>query len=1153
MRRVIAGATAMLVIGAVGFAVLGGTTVSLATAPTLSVSLHPPAGQPGVKSGDTVTFGGQVSPASALKVGAVIRFVGANGLQCKGFGVGGTQDMNVPQVTWGADGQITGSRKLPGLGADPDEPGDPGCHGGHAFLKVTVREEGTGEETTAASAPVPIDLVGPTVAQARLTAPRELRIVFSEPVHLPSQPDAVVDWEIDGVPPVGISGTDSEKILQLAPPDKDEDATPEVVYRPGAGLLPERETYRDNTANNIYAGGSFQTARDLIPPVIPDIDSLAGKTEASVIANDPTPTVVISNIRAGHHAELYLEATGNNQLDRPGDAFIGQDQADESGAEITAPDLGSDGSYTFYVIARDNALCEPPDDGNGDEETCPNWSGADDGSTRTYTLDRIAPKILFAAVTGPAEVTVGFDEPVLGTNNPTNWTVQNGIVTTVTGSGDRRTLGVAGAVPGANITYTPGDYEDAAGNGLPSFADLLLDALPPVVKVTNPASDQYVSTATYDMNGTAENAEQVHVFRNDDNQPNTPDDNDPSTPQIIDPLVTTPVSGGSWTANVPLLADRSQRFIVRGVRTVNGQNILGPNVQVDAALIQDSIPPTLSLDALPGTAFSGRQGAPPVTIQWTAGDANLQEPPGPIDIEFSPDNGATWEPIAQNHPNTNGAPPCTKACFEWSIFDQATRANVNTKTALIKVTATDRSGRSTSQTSPAFEIDSLLPVFTATILNATQIGVGFSEGVNGLMSPPQWEINDETAGSVQPTGNVSNQMTATLTIGPLASQIDPAQVNTVRYTPLVPLAALEDHVGNPIIPVGTGGGPSGGGGGNGGFTAQANSANACTILGTDGPDVLVGTEGPDIICPSNGDDHIDALGGDDIILAGLGAKTINGGPGNDEINGGPDNDTLNGGPGSDMLTGDVGNDSLLGGDGDDILHGGDGNDSADGGSGRDVIEGQDGNDDLTGGSDLDHMSGGNGDDSISGGDGDDRLAGDSGNDRILGGNGTDVIDGGEGNDTLEGEGDNDEISGGNGRDELLGDGGNDQLNGDDGNDRVSGDSGNDKLEGGQGNDRIYGGEGNDQMNGSVGNDLMLGQDGNDKLFGSNDNDTLNGGTGRDMLSGESGRDKLLGSSHRDKLLGGSQRDRLDGGSGGDYCNGGAGPDSKVGCEGGPAK
>ena len=1148
MRRVIAGATAMLVIGAVGYAVLGGTTVSLATAPTVNPVLQPPGGQPGVKSGDIVSFGGQATPG-AQEDSAYIRFEGANGLQCKGFGVGGTQDMNVSgQLSIGPDGQILGSRTLPGLGADPNDPNDAGCHGGRAILIVKARDpqDPPGVLTTAQSAPIAIDLVGPRVAQARLTGPREIRIIFSEPVHLPSQPDAVVDWEVDGVPPSGISGTNTEKILQLAPPDKGEDATPTVIYRPGAGLLPSRETYRDNTANNIYAGGSFQTARDLIPPVIPDIDSVAGKTGAAVIANDSTPTFDISNITAGHHAELYLEATGNNQLDRPGDAFIGQDLADGSGAEIVAPDLGSDGSYTFYVIARDNALCEPPDDGNGDEELCPNWSGVDSGSTRTYTLDRIAPKILFAAVTGAAEVTVGFDEDVFGTNNPTNWTVQNGIVTTVTGSGARRTLGVAGAQPGANITYTPGNYADAAGNGLPSFADLLLDALPPVVDVTNPASDQYVSTNSYDMNGTAQNAEQVQVFRNDDGQPNAPDGAAIATAQV---------SGGSWLANVPLNPNATQRFIVRGVRTVSGQDIVGPNIQVDAALIQDSIDPTLSLAALPGTAFSGRQGAPPVRIQWNASDTNLQEPPGPIDIEFSRDNGVTWEPIAQNHPNTDGAPPCTDACFEWPIFDQATRDNLNTKAALIKVTVTDRSGRTKSETSPAFEIDSLLPVFTATILNATQIGVGFSEGVNGLMSPPEWEINGEAVGSVQPTGNVSNQMTATLTIGPLASQIDPTQLNTVRYTPLVPLAALEDHVGNPIIPIGTGGGGPGGsnGGGNGGYTAQATSANACTILGTTGPDVLTGTEGPDIICPGSGDDQINALGGDDIILPGLGAKTIDGGAGSDELNGGPDNDTLVGGSGSDMLIGDHGNDSLLGGDGDDIIHGGDGADAIDGGDGRDVIEGQVGGDDITGGAELDHISGGDEDDSISGGDGDDRLAGGSGNDRILGGDGTDILDGGEGNDTLEGESASDEITGGDGRDELLGDGGNDKLQGDDGNDRVSGDSGNDKLEGGLGDDRIYGGEGNDQMNGSVGKDLMLGQDGNDKLFGSNDNDTLDGGTGKDQLSGESGRDKLLGSSHRDKLLGGSGSDRLNGGSGGDFCNGGAGPDSKVKCEGGPAK
>ena len=84
----------------------------------------------------------------------------------------------------------------------------------------------------------------------------------------------------------------------------------------------------------------------------------------------------------------------------------------------------------------------------------------------------------------------------------------------------------------------------------------------------------------------------------------------------------------------------------------------------------------------------------------------------------------------------------------------------------------------------------------------------------------------------------------------------------------------------------------------------------CTIVGTQGPDVLRGTSRRDVIC---------GLGGNDTILAGRGNDVVYGGPGADIINGGAGRDTLRGGAGNDTLQARDGRrDVLAGGAGNDL-------------------------------------------------------------------------------------------------------------------------------------------------------------------------------------------------------------------------------------------
>ncbi|MCP3994019.1 MAG: hypothetical protein GY722_03000 [bacterium] len=137
-------------------------------------------------------------------------------------------------------------------------------------------------------------------------------------------------------------------------------------------------------------------------------------------------------------------------------------------------------------------------------------------------------------------------------------------------------------------------------------------------------------------------------------------------------------------------------------------------------------------------------------------------------------------------------------------------------------------------------------------------------------------------------------------------------------------------------------------------TQQASAQNPdCTIIGTEGNDVLEGTAGDDVICGLGGDDRIDAGDGNDIVLAGDGDDYVEAGLGVDIVFGGSGSDELFGNEDNDEVFGEGGDDVLGGGKGDDVLHGGDG---------ADLIEGKTGNDVLRGGDSEDTAKGGGGHD-----------------------------------------------------------------------------------------------------------------------------------------------------------------------------------------------
>ena len=90
-----------------------------------------------------------------------------------------------------------------------------------------------------------------------------------------------------------------------------------------------------------------------------------------------------------------------------------------------------------------------------------------------------------------------------------------------------------------------------------------------------------------------------------------------------------------------------------------------------------------------------------------------------------------------------------------------------------------------------------------------------------------------------------------------------------------------------------------------------DAAGGCSILGSEGPDVLRGTPGADVFCALEGNDVIKGLGGADTVLAGEGRDRVVGGPGRDSLRGGRGRDLLDGGRGRDTCKGGPGRDRLV--------------------------------------------------------------------------------------------------------------------------------------------------------------------------------------------------------------------------------------------------
>lgn len=211
---------------------------------------------------------------------------------------------------------------------------------------------------------------------------------------------------------------------------------------------------------------------------------------------------------------------------------------------------------------------------------------------------------------------------------------------------------------------------------------------------------------------------------------------------------------------------------------------------------------------------------------------------------------------------------------------------------------------------------------------------------------------------------------------------------------------------------------------------DTSPGHACTVRGTDGPDVLTGTPRADVICAGAGDDRVSGLGGDDVLVGGDGDDTLLGGAGHDLLQGGWGADVLDGGADSGRSEGGQGADRFLMGAAPDGAH------QVVGGPGHDVVDysartgpvtvtldgiggdGEPGEGDAVGvpapwssSPDVEEVVGGHGNDvltgtrwpvTLDGGPGADVLRGSSSHDTLRGADGVqgnDRLDGGDGRDS----------------------------------------------------------------------------------------------------------------------------------------------------------
>lgn len=639
-----------------------------------------------------------------------------------------------------------------------------GCNGTSPprYVRLRITLQG-GEIVTSAAPGLVVDGERPRILRYDITSPTRIVVVFSEPVMLPdegllSRGDSVIDWEITG-PDVTVQGVatqanDCPAGVTYDPQVTDgctrvlttstipEDATPIVRYNPPpgpGGTTPVYEDFGGLLVRREDGSGATQEARDRVIPARPSVPQIAGISTASqpVAASDATPVLSLGNLNpdaAGQTLSVYVDG----QPRMTGIAITGTTQQ----VEVT-PSLGADrNGIEFAVVAVDAA-------GNRSDDTDKGSPPRAHGSPPPpilYDLDTTPPRPSLVRQVSGTELEVVLTEVVtpdggagqfsLGADGPQP--------TSVTGSGITRTLTFADQIdPDAGLFW------EAAGTTYVDRVDLELvwDAdgepiidvpLPPGPVFTQPANRIVTAATELAVAGTVPGGGNlplvvdIHL-------------DDPDATAASRVAADRPVTGGQWTATVPLPAGddlvRSLFLHARSRHTQDQTRSPLPAAQ-SVEIVVDRADPEVEITAPSSSILGG--GPDPVgpgeevEVEWDATDDN----PDAFSLTLTDSAGTVVDcnvPVFADEDGYSGS--CTVP------------EGLASGAASLELTAVDLAGNSAADTFDDLEIDltrfGAVGALEPNAPGGATITLDYGRPLQGTTSGFDWTANNGTRDAAQ--------------------------------------------------------------------------------------------------------------------------------------------------------------------------------------------------------------------------------------------------------------------------------------------------------------------------------------------------------------------------------------------------------------------
>jgi hypothetical protein len=569
-------------------------------ATTPSVTLLPPSGQTTVVGDEVFTVEGTAATGSELNQ-ATLRPVDAQGQGFSHPTVGRTYDVDVTSfLTIDPEGRISGEVEY--TKAEPSS-----THG--YLLEVRVRDA-TGISDPGRSNILVRDAVAPRVAGYALVDPSKILVTFTEPVTYGGNPDSPgnpLDWEVEGdrVTQVDFVGNNLAQRLLTVNRTYAEDATSKARYF--TVTIPLDQNYRDGSALTISNENALRTVIDRQVPRVPQL-AVNSSSQETVVGNQRSVAVVLTNVSAGHTAELFADANKDGR-GSPSES-VGRKLSEGTSLNFTYT-AASEGSHPLLAMAYDNAVDE-------DGTSSPNKSSE---TRKTYILDVTAPAALGVDVVDADYLRVRFSEALVGPDSIDDWKIGAGQypVSAIYNTGDGRTrlLQVKGVPQGTTVTYKPSStrYTDLARNPLPDLSLTTTTAQPGVAPSPAPsASPSATASPRPSASATPTASPSAKPSLSPSPTPTASPTQTPTPPPAEDVEIQTRNEQETGSSG------ECQNVIVHATR--NGQPVQGANI--DVLLVDDTLSFCGSNTADHAESYTDSEGATVFAVySETAGDLQL--------------------------------------------------------------------------------------------------------------------------------------------------------------------------------------------------------------------------------------------------------------------------------------------------------------------------------------------------------------------------------------------------------------------------------------------------------------------------------------------------------------------------------------------------